>query len=56
VHGPGAVEQFGADAALDRDTVAMGADQFETQQVIEGVPGEKAPGELEGSFRVAQVW
>ena len=56
VHGPGAVKQFGADAALDGNTVAMGAEQFEAQQVIEGVPGEKAPGELEGSFRVAQVW
>lgn len=34
-----AIEKIGAKAALDRDPVAMFANQFESEQVVERMPG-----------------
>jgi len=51
-----AVEQLGPDAALDRDAIAMQPHQFEPEQMIEGMPGQKFLDELVAAFGVAQVW
>jgi hypothetical protein len=51
-----AVQQFGTYAALDGQPIAMRSHQFESQQVIEGVPGEEIPNNLGCTFGVAQVW
>ena len=51
-----AVQQLGPDAAADGDAVAVEAHEFESQQMVEGVPGEKFLDEVLATFRVAQVW
>ena len=51
-----AVEQLGPDAAVDGDAVAVEAHEFESQQMVEGVPGEKFLNEFLATFGVAQVW
>ena len=43
VHRTGAVQQFGAHAALDGDAIAMYAHQLKPKQVIEGVAREEGP-------------
>ncbi len=51
-----AVEQLGPDAAPDGDAIAMQAHQFEPQQMIERVPGEKFLDQFGAALGVAQVW
>ena len=51
-----AVQQFGSYAAPDGHTIAMHAHQFESQQVIKGVPGEEISDEFGAAPEVAQVW
>ena len=51
-----AVEQLRPYAALDGHTIAMHAHQFESQQVIKGVPGEEISDEFGAAPEVAQVW
>ena len=54
VYRTGAVQQFGPDAALDGQPVAMGADELQSQQVIEGVLREQVA-EMPGFLRRSQV-
>lgn len=52
----GAVQQFRAHATPDGDAIAMRADQFQSQQVIERMPGEKISNVLELALGIAQTW
>jgi hypothetical protein len=56
VHRSGGIQEFGAHAALDGETVAMDANQLETEQVIECVIGEERSYERGLFLLVAQVW
>lgn len=65
-----AVQEFGAHLALDGETIAMHANQFESKQVIERMPGREVPGCSAGGrfvppvvlrfcdsfLRIIQVW
>ena len=51
-----AVEERGTDPALERETIAVDAHQFQPKQVIEGMVGEELSSYLGGDFRIAQVW
>ena len=51
-----AVEEFGPHAALDSEHVAMHANQFESNQVIERMPGQVGPSFSGRTLRVVQVW
>ena len=51
-----AVQQFRTYVALDGHTIAMHAHQFESQQVIEGVPCEEISNDFGAAPGVAQVW
>jgi len=46
-----AVEEFGAHAALDGETIAMHANQLQSKQVIERMPFQELPG-----FRGCCLW
>ena len=50
------VQEFGADVALNGETVAVHANQFQSQQVIERMPGEKRSNERGRILWIAQVW
>jgi hypothetical protein len=49
------VQELGAYAALDCETIAMHANQLESQQMIEGMLGQKQFGKGGRAFRLAQV-
>jgi hypothetical protein len=51
-----AVQEVGTHAALDGETVAVDAHQFQPKQVIEGMPGKEFLSYLGVAFRFAQVW
>ena len=56
VHRSRTVEEFGAHTALDGEPIAMRANQFESNQVIEGMRGQEGSSFCGGTLRVVQVW
>lgn len=52
---PGGIQELGTYAALDCETIAMDANQLESEQVIEGMLGQKQFGEGGRALRLAQV-
>jgi hypothetical protein len=50
------IEEFGANATLDGETIAMHANQLESKQVIERMPGQEIPGFCDRALRMIQVW
>jgi hypothetical protein len=56
VYRSGTVEEFRPNAALDGEAIAMDANQFESNQVIERMPGQEVPGLGGRAFRMVQVW
>ena len=56
VHRSRAVEELGAHTALDGEPIAMHANQFESNQVIEGMPVQEGSSLCGRTLRVVQVW
>jgi hypothetical protein len=56
VHRSRAVEEFGAHTALDGEPIAMHANQFESNQVIEGVAVQEGSSFCGRTLRLIQVW